>query len=61
MLPPDLMAMSLTYKERKALRRAGRGQPIRQGDVRRLREIWLWNDDGLTELGWATLEELGDG
>ena len=61
MLPPDLMAMSLTYKERKALRRAGRGQPVGQGGVRRLREIWLWADDGLTDLGWATLRELRGG
>ena len=61
MLPPDLMAMSLTYKERKVLRRAGRGQVVSQGGVRRLREIWLWADDDLTDLGRATLEELRGG
>lgn len=54
----EQLATSLTYMERKALRRTSRGKRSPYSHLWRLRELGLTDSDGITDLGWAVLTKL---
>lgn len=64
MTDPATLAPSLTYMERKALRRTGRGKRSPYSYMWKLRELGLTeagdtpNLDRMTPLGWGTLDAL---
>lgn len=58
MIDPTALATSLTYMERKALRRTSRGKRTPYSHLWRLRELELTDSDGITALGWAVLAKL---